>query len=96
MSGDAPLAPAATVRRKGDWLTAKVGDELVMMNAANGQHIGLTETGARIWELIETPQSFAALCGVLAEEFDAPEDLIAGDAGAFLRRLAEKGAVELA
>ena len=44
------------VRKQGDWLAAKVGDELVMMSAEKGNYIGLSEVGARIWELIETPQ----------------------------------------
>ena len=41
------------VRKQGDWLSAKVGDELVMMSAEKGNYIGLSEVGARIWELIE-------------------------------------------
>jgi hypothetical protein len=50
------------VRRQSDWLTAKVGDELVMMSAENGTYVGLTEVGAYIWELLETPQEVDALC----------------------------------
>jgi hypothetical protein len=45
----------ALVRRKGDWLSAMVGDELVMMSAERGNYLGLTPVGARIWELIEEP-----------------------------------------
>jgi hypothetical protein len=36
------------VRRQGDWLTARVGDELVMMSAQTGDYVGLTEVGARL------------------------------------------------
>ena len=58
------------VRRQGDWLAAKVGDELVMMSAENGNYVGLSEVGARIWELIETPQAVDQLCARLQNEFD--------------------------
>ena len=54
-----------TVRRQGEWLSAKVGDELVMMSAETGDYLGLSEVGARIWELLETPQDAGALCGKL-------------------------------
>ena len=40
------------VRRKDGWLSAKVGDELVMMSAEKGNYIGLSDVGARIWELL--------------------------------------------
>jgi hypothetical protein len=50
------------VRKQGDWLAAKVGEELVMMSAEKGNYIGLSEVGARIWELIETPQDIGAVC----------------------------------
>ena len=50
------------VRRQGDWLSARVGDELVMMSAEKGNYIGLSEVGARIWDIIETPSDVAAVC----------------------------------
>ena len=37
------------IHRDGDWLAAKVGDELVMMSATKGNYIGLSAVGARIW-----------------------------------------------
>ena len=58
------------VRKQGDWLAAKVGDELVMMSAEKGNYIGLSEVGARIWELIETPQEVDAVCAQLQNEYD--------------------------
>ena len=51
------------VRRQGDWLSARVGDELVMMSAEKGNYIGLSEVGARIWDIIETPSEVAAVWG---------------------------------
>ena len=73
------------VQRQDGWLTAKVGDELVMMNAERGNYVGLTEVGARVWELLETPHELEHLCGKLQEEFDVSAETCRADIGAFLK-----------
>jgi hypothetical protein len=83
------------VRRQGDWLTAKVGDELVMMSAETGNYIGLTDVGARIWELIETPQEMNTLCRKLQEEFDVSAETCRTDVEAFLNDFAKHGTIAL-
>jgi len=83
------------VRRQGDWLTAKVGEELVMMSAETGKYVGLTEIGARIWELIGTPQDLDALCGKLREEFEVSDETCRADVETFLKELAKHEAVSL-
>jgi hypothetical protein len=84
------------VRKQGDWLAAKVGDELVMMSAEAGNYIGLSEVGARIWELIETPQDVDAVCAQLQDEYDGvtPEACRA-EVESFLNELVKHGAVAL-
>ena len=93
-----PVALTATsvIRRNGDWLTAQIGDELVMMNSANSRHIGLTETGRRIWEILDTPSTIGQICTVLAGEYDADADEMTADVDSFLRELAGFGAVTAA
>jgi hypothetical protein len=84
------------VRKQGDWLAAKIGDELVMMSAAKGNYIGLSEVGARIWELIETPRDFDAICAQLQGEYDdvTPETCRA-EVENFLNELVKHGAIAL-
>jgi hypothetical protein len=84
-----------TVRKQGDWLAAKVGDELVMMSAETGNYVGLTEVGARIWELLETPQDVSALCSNLLEEFDVTAETCRAEVDAFLNELTKYGAIAL-
>ena len=81
------------VRKQGDWLAAKVGDELVMMSAEKGNYIGLSEVGARIWELIETPQEVDAVCVQLQKEYDVPLDACRADVETFLNELVKHGAI---
>jgi hypothetical protein len=83
------------VRKRGDWLIAKVGDEHVMMNRQKVHHIGITEVGARIWELIETPQEVDAVCTQLRKEYAIPPDVCRAEVESFLKELVDHGAVVL-
>ena len=83
------------VRKQGDWLAAKVGDELVMMSAQKGNYIGLSEVGARIWELIETPQDVDAVCGQLQKEYDVTAEACRAEVETFLNELVKHGAIAL-
>ena len=67
------------VKRQGDWLAAKVGEELVMMSAEKGNYIGLSEVGTRVWELIEAPQDLDAICAAIGKR-------VRRDAGSVPRR----------
>ena len=83
------------VRKQGDWLSAKVGDELVMMSAEKGNYIGLSEVGARIWELIDTPQEIDAVCAQLLSEYEVSPDTCRAEVESFLNELVQHGAVAL-
>jgi len=83
------------VRKQGDWLAAKVGDELVMMSAEKGNYIGLSEVGARIWELIETPQDVDAVCARLVGEFEVTPEVCRTEVETFLNELVKHGAIAL-
>jgi len=83
------------VRKQGDWLAAKVGDELVMMSAEKGNYIGLSEVGARIWEIIETPQQVDAVCARLLDEYEVSPEACRSEVETFLNELVKHGAVAL-
>jgi hypothetical protein len=84
-----------SIRRRGDWLSATVGDELVMMSAEKGVYIGLSEVGARIWELIDTPQEIDTLCATLLGEYEVAPETCRAEVEAFLGELATHGAIAL-
>jgi hypothetical protein len=83
------------IRRQGEWLSAKVGEELVMMSVDKGDYVGLSEVGARIWELIDTPQELETLCRKLQQEFDVSNEICRADVEAFLKDLVKHGAISL-
>jgi len=83
------------ISRQGDWLSAKIGDELVMMSAEKGNYIGLSEVGARIWDIIETPSAFEAVCDRLQQEYEVEPDICRAEVETFLEELAKHGAIAL-
>lgn len=81
------------IERRGDWLSARVGDEIMMMSAEKGNYLGVNEVGARIWELIETPNDIDAVCAALQREFVIEPDTCRAEVGAFLEQMEKHGAV---
>jgi len=81
------------IRRDGDWLSARVGAEIMMMSAKKGNYLGLTEVGARIWELIETPQNMDSLCDTLQQEFEVDAETCRTDVETFLTQMEKHGAI---
>ena len=79
--------------RKAGWLSAHVGQELVMMSAGSGAYLGLNEVGARVWEMIDTPMELPQICAALASEFETTPEACRAEVEAFLAELAARGAV---
>jgi hypothetical protein len=83
------------IKRRGEWLVAAVGDELVMMSAEQGHYMGLSGVGPRIWELIETPHDLDTLCAKLQAEFEVEPEPCRSEVERFLEALVSHGAVTL-
>lgn len=83
------------ISRHGDWISAKVGDEIVMMSTEHGKYIGLNDVGTRVWELIETPQSVESLIAILLEEFDVTAETCRAEVETFVEKLRDNKAIEV-
>lgn len=84
------------MRKQDDWLAAKVGDEILMMSAAQGLYLGLNAVGARIWDLIDPDTTSETICARLIEEFEVLPDTCRVEVDAFLAQLAKHHAIALA
>ena len=80
------------VRRSGDWLSAQVGEEVVMMSVQKGRYLGLNEMGARIWALIDAPCSVDEVCTQLMQEFEVGPEVCRREIDAFVSDLVKHGA----
>lgn len=89
------LSPSTVVVRRSGPLTAEVDTELVMLEPDKSLYFGLDTVGRRIWELLEQPQSFEALCSVLQGEFAVDAETCRTDVRGFLSQMAEAELVEL-
>lgn len=83
------------IRKQGDWLAARVGDEILMMSAEQGLYLGLNAVGARIWDLIDAASTADMVCERLLTEFAVAPDLCRIEVEAFLAQLARHRAVVL-
>jgi hypothetical protein len=89
------MKQGSMISRRGGWLSAWIGEELVMMSADSRAYLSLSGSGGRIWELLEEPRTLAGLCAALAAEYDAGSDQIRDEITAFLERLELQNAIEL-
>jgi Coenzyme PQQ synthesis protein D (PqqD) len=83
------------IARSGDWLTARVGDELVMMSAQLGIYLGLSEVGARVWELLDTDADLDRICEALEREFEVAPDVCRAEVETFVDQMAGQGLVTI-
>lgn len=82
-----------SLRKSSDWLCARAGDEVMMMNAAQSTYIGLNAMGARIWDLLDTVQDVDAICAQLLTEFEVEEPQCRTEVEAFLAELERHKAI---
>ena len=80
------------VRKRGAWLVAKVDGVYVLMSQERTSHIGITAVGARIWDLLDTPQEVDAICAQLRREYAITPEACRGEVDGFLQELAQNGA----
>jgi hypothetical protein len=83
------------VRKTAEWLSARAGDEILMMSAANGTYLGLDRMGARIWELLDAIDDSEELCKTLLAEFTVSKQVCDEEVAAFLAELERHKALEV-
>jgi PqqD family protein of HPr-rel-A system len=69
------------------------GDRAVLLDHRRGEYFSLNATGTRIWESVREGLAVSAIVDRLAEEFDAPRDVLEADARALLAQMEARGLV---
>lgn len=83
------------VVRNPDLPAAPVDDELVVLNVARGQYIGLDDIGREIWDGLAMPTSVHDLCVALSRRFNASVETIAKDITIFIRELVDQDLISI-
>ena len=87
------LAPQTVLRRVSSLPFQKMNDEVLVVDPRTREVHLLNVTATRIWDLLETPRTAGEIALVLAEEFDAPAEVLRADVEASLSELGAKGLV---
>lgn len=93
MSGSFPSDASAVATS--DQLSTELGGEVVILGLRDSVYYGLTDVGARIWALLQTPRTLADLVQVIVREYDVSAEQAAGDLDRLLTDLHARGLVAI-
>jgi hypothetical protein len=88
---DMSFGPTTLLIRSSTALAASVDGETVMLDPTTSRYFGLEATGARIWELLETPKSQEQLVAALIEEYEVEPETCRAEVSQFLEVLDAAG-----
>ncbi len=69
----------------------KLDEETIVVDPRTREVHLFNDTAARIWELLESPQTIDELTAALADEYDAPDDEVRTSVEETLAQLRDKG-----
>ena len=90
------LSLDAVVSQGEDQVFTIVDGEAVLMSVQNGKYYKLDDIGTRVWALIETPTSLAALCDRLVQEYNVERDVCQAEVMSMLERMMQQNLIRLA
>lgn len=85
----------SVVVRDPQLLFSEMDREVVVLNMAGNNYVGLDVVGSRIWALLQTPQRVEDLCVLLSREYAATAEEIAAGVLPFLSELVSEGLVQV-
>jgi len=90
-----PIELSSQIVRTENLMSSPVDNEIVILNMAKNNYIGLDEIGLRVWELFEEPCRVDEMCDRLSREFEATPGQIAVDLIPFLEELKDEGLIRI-
>jgi coenzyme PQQ synthesis protein D (PqqD) len=90
-----PLPPDAVAVVSDDQLSTRLADEIVILGLRDSVYYGLSDVGARIWDLIQTRRTLGEIVGVLIEEYDVSREEAAAGLDRLLKELETRGLVAI-
>jgi len=79
-----------------NFVETEVDDEVLIVDLDGGELFSLRGTARHAWRLIDGQRSLPQIVALLAEEYDAPQDRIAGDTAALIGDLTDAALISLA
>jgi hypothetical protein len=91
----AQILKTSTVVTAKDQVWCELVGEAVILNLKSGIYYGLNTVGARVWSLIQEPQTVSVVLDTLLEEYDVEPDRCESDLLALLQDLAGRELIEV-
>jgi hypothetical protein len=89
------ISNSAIVVATKEQVSSDLAGEAVILNLKNGMYYGLDAIGSRIWAMLQTPQSVAALREAIVAEYDVDAERCERDLLALLNNLAAAQLIEV-
>jgi hypothetical protein len=93
---DPILGLQTRIARKPDLPATAVDDDIVILNIATQNYVGLDDIGSAIWGLLDEPRRVDDICRAMAERYDGPPEDIRADVLTFLGELVAEGLIVVA
>ena len=94
-SAGVPLSPQSRIVLAKDQVSCDLAGEAAIVNLNNGVYYGLDPVGARVWNLMREPVTFASVVDSMLAEYQVDRPTLERDLRAFVNQLAEQGLVEI-
>lgn len=84
-----------TVVAGGEQISCELADEAVVLSLRDGVYYGLNSVAARVWELVQEPQTVGEIREILMDEYEVDRESCTRDLLDLVDRLREWKLVEL-
>jgi Coenzyme PQQ synthesis protein D (PqqD) len=89
------LNPESRLVLSRDQVSCDLAGEAAIVNLKNGVYYGLDAVGARVWNLMREPVTFAGIIDSLLQIYEVERATLEADVRRFLNELAQQGLVEI-
>ena len=89
------LNPESRLVLSRDQVSCDLAGEAAIVNLKNGVYYGIDAVGARVWNLMREPVTFARIIDSLLQIYEVERATLEADVRRFLNELAQQGLVEI-
>jgi len=89
------LSNESRIVRSTDQVSCDLAGEAAILNLKTGAYYGLDPVGARIWNLIQDPTTFAQIRDALLDSYEVEQARLESDVRDLVSHLVELGLVEI-
>lgn len=87
--------PDASVVAADRQLSTTLGEEVIILGLEDSMYYGLSDTGVRVWELIQSPRTVGELLAAILAEYEVDRDRAETDLDALLVDLHARGLIAI-